>query len=49
VHFQLSRQPFTAPQLNILRKPESLFDYEFNDFALENYQCHPGIKAAVAV
>lgn len=49
VHFQLSRQPFTAPQLNILRKPESLFDYEFNDFALENYQCHPAIKAAVAV
>lgn len=49
VNFQLSRQPFTAPQLNILRKPESLFDYEFNDFALENYQCHPAIKAAVAV
>lgn len=49
VNCQLSRQPYTAPQLNILRKPESLFDYEFNDFALENYQCHPAIKAAVAV
>ncbi|TLY47646.1 MAG: thymidylate synthase [Gammaproteobacteria bacterium] len=49
VHCQLSRQPYTAPQLNILRKPESLFDYIFNDFALVNYEYHPTIKAAVAV
>lgn len=49
VHCQLSRQPYTAPQLNILRKPESLFDYIFNDFALVNYEYHPTIKATVAV
>ena len=49
VHCQLSRQPYSAPQLNILRKPESLFDYLFNDFSLINYECHPTIKATVAV
>lgn len=49
VHCQLSRQPYTAPQLNILRKPESLFDYSFDDFALINYACHAMIKATVAV
>ncbi len=49
VYCQLSRQPYIAPQLNILRKPESLFDYLFNDFSLENYQCHPTIKASIAV
>lgn len=49
VYCQLSRQPYTAPQLIILRKPESLFDYVFDDFSLSNYEYHPAIKAAVAV
>jgi thymidylate synthase len=49
VHTQLSRQPHAVPQLNILRKPDSLFDYCFEDFALANYEFHPPIKAAVAV
>lgn len=49
VYCQLSRQPYVAPQLNILRKPESLFDYVFDDFSLSNYEYHPAIKAAVAV
>jgi thymidylate synthase len=49
VHCQLSRQPHAVPQLNILRKPESLFDYCFDDFALVDYKYHPAIKAAVAV
>ncbi|MAM71336.1 MAG: thymidylate synthase [Gammaproteobacteria bacterium] len=46
---QLSRKPFPLPQLKILRKPNSIFDYQFEDFAIENYQCHPHIKAPVAV
>lgn len=49
VHYQLSRQPYRVPQLNILRKPEALFDYVFDDFSLVDYKCHSPIKAAVAV
>ncbi len=49
VHLQLSRTPYPLPQLHIKRKPASLFDYQFEDFEFVNYQCHPGIKAAVAV
>jgi len=46
---QLSRSPLALPQLNILRKPASLFDYHFEDFEIVNYQCHPTIKAPIAV
>lgn len=46
---QLSRTPFALPQLNIVRKPASIFEYDFNDFEILNYQAHPHIKAAVAV
>lgn len=49
VREQLSRQPYPLPQLKILRKPESLFDYQFEDFEIVNYQSHPHIKAPVAV
>jgi thymidylate synthase len=31
------------------RRPESLFDYQFEDFAVVGYQSHPAIKAPVAV
>ncbi|NLA50918.1 MAG: thymidylate synthase [Alcaligenaceae bacterium] len=46
---QLSRKPYAYPQLKILRKPASIFDYQFDDFEFENYQHHPLIKAPVAV
>lgn len=46
---QLSRQPYQLPQLNIKRKPESIFDYKFEDFEIVNYQSHPSIKAPIAV
>lgn len=46
---QLSRTPFTLPKLTLARKPDSLFDYEFADFGLENYEAHPHIKAPVAI
>ncbi|MCB5363496.1 thymidylate synthase [Pusillimonas sp. CC-YST705] len=49
VEQQLARDPYPYPQLRILRKPDSLFDYEYEDFAIENYQAHPHIKAPVAV
>ncbi len=46
---QLSRQPYPLPQLRIKRKPASIFDYQFEDFELINYQAHPHIKADVSV
>ena len=49
VELQLSRAPFAAPSLHIKRKPASIFDYEYEDFEVRDYQCHPAIKAPVAV
>lgn len=46
---QLSREPYPYPQLRLRRTPPSIFDYEYDDFEIVNYQHHPGIKAPVAV
>ncbi len=46
---QLSREPRALPTMSILRKPASIFDYQFEDFELTNYEPHPHIKAPVAV
>ena len=46
---QLSREPFSLPKLEIKRKPESLFEYRFEDFEFVNYQSHSAIKAPIAV
>lgn len=46
---QLQRKPYPLPQLMIKRKPKSLFEYRYEDFEIQNYQCHPHIKAPVAV
>lgn len=49
VALQLSREPFAYPSLVIKRKPASIFDYAYEDFEVQGYQCHPAIKAPVAV
>ena len=49
VALQLSRTPFAYPALVIKRHPASIFDYQFEDFEVQGYQCHPAIKAPVAV
>lgn len=49
VKTQLSRPPFPLPKLHIKRKPDSLFDYQYDDFEFLNYQFHDAIKAPVAV
>ena len=49
VELQLSRQPFAYPTLNIKRRPDSIFDYQYEDFEVVGYECHPAIKAPVAV
>jgi thymidylate synthase len=46
---QLSRTPYPPPQLRILRRPPSIFDYRFEDFEFVGYRHHEGIAAAVAV
>jgi len=46
---QLAREPLTLPRLAIKRRPDSIFDYKFEDFEILNYESHPHIKAAVAI
>ena len=46
---QLQREPLPLPRLAIKRRAESIFDYRFEDFEILNYECHPHIRAAVAV
>jgi len=49
VEEQLRRGPYPPPRLRLNRKPASLFDYEFEDFSVLDYQCHPAIPAPIAV
>jgi thymidylate synthase len=49
VKLQLSRKPYPLPSLKIHRKPDSIFDYQFEDFEIVGYESHPHIKAPVAV
>ena len=46
---QLTRNPRSLPKLAIRRTPDSIFDYTYEDFEIENYHPHPHIKAPVAV
>ncbi len=49
VETQLARQPLAYPTLHIKRKPDSIFDYAYEDFEVVGYEHHPAIKAPVAV
>lgn len=46
---QLTREPYPLPKLVIKRKPDSIFDYRYEDFELVGYQAHPHIAAPIAV
>ena len=46
---QLKRTPYPLPRLAIKRKPPSIFEYEYDDFQILDYQAHPSIKAPIAV
>jgi thymidylate synthase len=46
---QLKRTPYALPRLTTNRKPPSIFEYEFEDFTISDYQAHPSIKAPIAV
>lgn len=49
VKLQLGRTPYPLPTMKLNPAVNNLFDFTFEDFTLENYQCHPAIKAPVAV
>jgi len=46
---QLGRAPRPSPRMQLVRRPETLFDYRLEDFVLEGYDPHPPIKARVSV
>jgi thymidylate synthase len=46
---QLAREPRALPRLELRRRPESIFDYRYDDIAFTGYDPHPHIKAPVAV
>ena len=46
---QLTRQPFTLPQMKINPNIKDIFGFQFTDFELINYQAHPHIKAPISV
>ncbi|MBU4610864.1 thymidylate synthase [Achromobacter sp. GG226] len=49
IALQLTRTPKALPRLNLLRKPDSIYDYRFEDFQIDGYDPDPGIKAPIAV
>jgi thymidylate synthase len=49
VNLQLSRTPYPLPTMQLNPAVKNIFDFKFEDFTLQNYQCHPAIKAPVAV
>lgn len=46
---QLSRTPLNPPRLNLKRRPPSIFDFQFEDFEILDYQPHPAIKAPISI
>lgn len=49
VNLQLSRTPYPPPTMQLNPAVKNIFEFKFEDFTLQNYQCHPAIKAPVAV
>ena len=49
VKTQLAREPFPLPLMKINPEKKDLFGFVFEDFDLQNYQCHAGIKAPIAI
>jgi len=49
VNLQLTREPLPLPSLKLNPEVKNIFDFTYEDIAIENYQSHPAIKAVVAV
>ena len=48
-NLQLSRSTFQLPTMKLNPEVKDIFSFKFDDFILEGYQSHPGIKAPVAI
>jgi thymidylate synthase len=46
---QLQRDPYPLPKLKIKRIPDSIYDYQYDDFELIDYQSHPHISAPISI
>jgi len=49
VETQLARQPFPLPTMKINPDVKNIFEFSYEDFELLDYQCHPGIRAPIAI
>jgi thymidylate synthase len=49
MELQLARQPFPLPTIKINPEVKNIFDFKYEDFELAGYQCHPGIRAPIAI
>lgn len=49
VKLQLSRTPYPLPTMKINSEVKDIFSFKYEDFTLENYQCHPTIKGDISV
>ena len=49
VHTQLQRAPYPLPTMRINPDVKDIFSFQYEDFTLENYQCHPTIKGVISV
>ncbi|MBQ3690548.1 MAG: thymidylate synthase [Bacteroidales bacterium] len=49
VNLQLSREPYPLPTMKLNPEVKDIFAFKYEDFSLENYQCHPTIKGAISV
>jgi len=46
---QLAREPFPLPRMRLNPEIKNIFDFTYDDFELTGYQCHPGIRAPIAI
>jgi len=46
---QLARDPFPLPQMKLNPERKNIFNFEYDDFELVNYQAHPHIKGKISV
>jgi thymidylate synthase len=49
VKLQLTRKPFPLPEMKLNPSVKDIFSFRYEDFSLENYQAHPGIKGEISV
>ncbi|WP_420488135.1 thymidylate synthase [Gottfriedia acidiceleris] len=49
INLQLTREPYKLPKMKINPEIKDIFEFKYEDFTLEDYECHPAIKGVVSV